>query len=173
MKCWAKVVALLLSVAYIQAGAQSAPGGEAAAQNTQVRGYWVDLSTGLMWAAKDNGKDVSWRKAMKYCHDLRLDGYSDWRLANTFELQGIYDKTVEAPGQAGPSNKLRQFTWHVKGNLFLTGDEWASHQVAGRMPLESYENYFDFNEGRFDTDPSGWPYPSSGMRALCVRGSEK
>jgi hypothetical protein len=47
------------------------------AQETQVRGYWVDPSTGLMWAGRDNGKDVNWHKAMKYCRDLRLAGYSD------------------------------------------------------------------------------------------------
>jgi hypothetical protein len=86
------------------------------------------------------------------------------------ELQGIYDKTVEAPGLAGPTKTSRAFTWHVKGNLFLTGDQWSGHQVTGRVPLESYEYHFDFNEGRPDRDPSGWPYPSSGMRALCVRG---
>ena len=85
-----------------------------------MQGVWVDLSTCLMWAGKDNGKDVSWRRAMKYCHGLRLDGYSDWRLANMAELQGIYDKTVEAPGLAGPAKTPRAFTWHVKGNLFLT-----------------------------------------------------
>jgi hypothetical protein len=141
-----------------------------AAQEAQARGYWADPSTGLMWAAKDNGKDVNWRIAIKYCHGLRLDGYSDWRLAYMAELQGIYDKTVEAPGLAGPAKTPRAFTWHVKGNLFLTGDQWSGHQVTGRMPLESYEDYFVFNEGRPDTDPSGWPYSSSGMRALCVRG---
>jgi hypothetical protein len=130
---------------------------------------WVDPSTGLMWAGKDNGKDVGWRKAMKYCSGLRLDGYSDWRLANMAELQGIFDKTVESPGLAGLTKSTRAFTWHVKGNLFLTGDEWSGHQVIGRIPLESYEYHFDFNEGRPDKDPSGWPYPSSGMRALCVR----
>ena len=107
---------------------------------------------------------------MKYCHGLRLNGDSDWRLADMAELQGIYDKTVEAPGLAGPTKTPRPFTWHVKGNLFLTGDQWSGHQVTGRMPLESYEYHFDFNEGRPDKDPSGWPYPSSGMRALCVRG---
>jgi hypothetical protein len=142
-------------------------------EETQVRGVWVDPSTHLMWAGKDNGKDVSWRSAMKYCHALRLDRYSDWRLANMAELQGIYDKGVEAPGLAGPSRPPRAFTWHVKGNLFLTGDQWSGHQVTGRMPLESYEYHFDFNEGRADKDPSGWPYPSSGMRALCVRGPER
>jgi hypothetical protein len=143
------------------------------AQDRPTRSVWIDPPTGLMWAAKDNGKDVSWRKAMRYCHDLRLDGYSDWRLATIAELQGIYDKTVEAPGQVGPSKSLRAFTWHVKGNLVLTGDQWSGRQVTGRMPMESYEYYFDFNEGRSDKDPSGWPYPSSGMRALCVRGPEK
>ena len=107
---------------------------------------------------------------MKYCHSQRLNGYSDWRLANMAELQGIYDKTVEAPGLSGPGKSLEAFTWHVKGNLFLTGDQWSGRQVTGRMPLESYEYYFDFNEGRADKEPSGWPYSSSGMRALCVRG---
>ena len=89
------------------------------------------------------------------------------------ELQGIFDKTVEAPGLAGPTKAPEAFTWHVKGNLFLTGDQWSGHQVTGRMPLESYEYYFDFNEGRPDREPSGWPYSSSGMRALCVRGPGK
>jgi len=138
-----------------------------------TQGVWVDPSTGLMWAAKDNGKDVSWRGAMKYCHSLRLDGYSDWRLANMAELQGIYDKTLEASGLAGPPKNTEAFTWHVKGNLFLTGDQWSGHPMTGRMPLESYEYYFDFNDGKSDKDPSGWPYPTSGRRALCVRGPEK
>ena len=141
-----------------------------AAQDNRTRGVWIDPSTSLMWAGKDNGKDVSWRKAMKYCHGLRLEGLSDWRLADMAELEGIYDKTVEAPGLVGRTKALRAFTWHVKGNLFLTGDQWSGRQVTGRMPLESYEYHFDFNSGKPDRDPSGWPYPSSGMRALCVRG---
>jgi len=149
------------------------PSQRAIAQNRPTQSVWIDPSTGLMWAAKDNGKDVSWRKAMKYCRDLHLNGHSDWRLATIAELQGIYDKAVEAPGQAGPSKSPRVFTWHVKGNLFLTGDEWSGRQMTGRMPLESYEYHFDFNEGRSDKDPSGWPYPSSGMRALCVRGPDQ
>jgi hypothetical protein len=144
-----------------------------AARDNPGQGVWVDPSTGLMWAGKDNGKDISWRRAMKYCHGLRLDGYSEWRLANMAELQGIYDKTAEVSGLAGPAKAPRSFTWHVKGNLFLTGDQWSGHQVTGRMPLESYEYHFDFNAGKPDRDPGGWPYPSSGMRALCVRGPGK
>jgi hypothetical protein len=109
------------------AGAQSSMQDQGQAQETQARGYWVDPSTGLMWAGKDNGKDVNWHKAMKYCRDLRLAGYSDWGLANMAELQGTYDSTADAPGLAGPHRKLRDFTFHVKGNLFLTGNQWSSN----------------------------------------------
>jgi hypothetical protein len=140
----------------------------ASAQETQVRGYWVDRSTGLMWAGKDNGKDVSWNKAVKYCRDLRLAGYSDWRLANNVELQGIYDKAANAPGLAG-SGKGSADTWHVKGNLFLTGNQWANRNDGRRHSWGGYEWYFDFNAGRWDNEPSGFPYSSSFMRALCVR----
>jgi hypothetical protein len=94
----------------------------APSQETQLREYWVDPSTGLMWAGKDNGKDVNWHKATKYCRDLRLAGYSDWRLATLGELEGIYDKNANAPGRDGQGAS----TWHVKGNLFLTGNHGAA-----------------------------------------------
>src|SRR4029077_9959319 len=122
---WAKLAALLLSAAAIQASAQSAPEGQSRAQDSQIRDYWIDPSTGLMWSGKDNGKDVSWNKAMKYCRDLRLAGYSDWRLATIEELQDIYDANLETPGLAGPG-KGRAFTWHVRGGLLLSGVEWSS-----------------------------------------------
>src|SRR5690242_10895242 len=103
MKCW--IQAAVLSVAAIHASAQSAPESQSRAQDTQARGVWTDPSTGLMWAGKDSGKDVSWKRAVKYCRDLRLAGYSDWRLASLGELEGIYDKNANAPGLMGPSGK--------------------------------------------------------------------
>ena len=57
-----------------------------------MRGYWVDPSTSLMWAGKDNGKDVSWNKAMKYCRDLRRSlwyGLRDVIGALTLRPQGV------------------------------------------------------------------------------------
>lgn len=173
MKCWTKVAALLLFIASIQGSAQSVPEGHGAAQETQARGFWTDPSTGLMWAARDNGKDLSWKGAVNYCRDLRLAGYSDWRLATRAELGAIYDRNANAPGLAG-SGKDNLFTYHVKGNLFLTGDEWSSERrYDDRKHPDGYGWYFDFNEGRSDNQPSGFPYPHSLMRALCVRGSQK
>jgi hypothetical protein len=172
----AKILVILLSVTAMIAGAQSPTNDRGPEQETQVRGYWSDPSTGLMWAGKDNGKDVSWKKAMKYCRDLRLAGYSDWKLATLAELEGIYDKSANAPGLArlgGPA-KGSDCTWHVKGNLFLTGNQWSSNQILDdRGHPSGYVSYFDFNEGRPSDDPTGFPYPFTNRRALCVRGFGK
>lgn len=173
MKYQAKVATLLLLVSAFMASAQSAPEGESRPLEAQAHGVWTDPSTGLMWAGKDNGKDVSWKDAVKYCRDLRLAGYSNWRLATRTELGAIYDRNANAPGSAG-SGKDSSFTYHVKGNLFLTGDEWSSERINDdRGHPSAYAWYFDFNEGRSDEQPSGFPYPHSLMRALCVRGSQK
>jgi Protein of unknown function (DUF1566) len=142
------------------------------AQEIQIRGYWIDPSTGLMWAGKDNGKDVNWKNAVKYCRALRLAGYSDWRLATLGELEGIYDKNANAPGLMGPSGKGTASTWHVKGNLFLTGNQWSSTQLGDdRGHPSGYAPRFDFNEGRvFNGDEITF---YTNKRALCVRGSGK
>jgi hypothetical protein len=125
-----------------------------------------------MWAGKDNGKDLKWKNAVKYCRDLRLAGYSDWRLATLGELEGIYDKNANAPGLMGPSGKGTASTWHVKGNLLLTGDQWSSSQrMDDRGHPSGYVWRFDFNDGRpFDGDELSF---YSNKRALCVRGSGK
>jgi len=174
MKRYAKAVLILLSTITAIAVAQSSTNDPGAAQGTQARGYWIDPSTKLMWAGKDNGKDVSWKKAMKYCEKLRLAGYADWMLATLPELAQIYDSKVESPGLMGPSGRGESSTWHVKGGLFLTGDEWSSERIYDdRGHPSGYDWYFDFNEGRSNNEPSGFPYSSSGKRALCVRGPDK
>jgi len=124
---YAKVVFILFFAGAFISAAQSATEERSLAQETQERGYWVDHSTGLMWAGRDNGKDVSWRGAVKYCRNLRLAGHSDWRLATLSELEGIYDRTANASGLAGHGDS-RPFAWHVKGDLFLTGHPWSTTQ---------------------------------------------
>jgi hypothetical protein len=127
-----------------------------------------------MWAGKDNGKDVSWKNAVKYCRDLRLAEYSDWRLASLDELKGIYDKSANSPGM-NPKSRWHPdepMTFHVKGNLFLTGNQWSSSRVPDdRGKPSGYAWRFDFNEGRSFSGDELWFYTNK--RALCVRGSEK
>jgi hypothetical protein len=173
VKSWANVVMLLLSFAVLKGSAQSASEGQSRSPEAQASGVWTDPSTGLMWAAKDNGKDVSWKGAVKYCRVLRLAGFSNWRLATLAELGAIFDRNANAPGLAGPGKESPD-DWHVKGNLFLTGDEWSSERRKDdRGDPNGYAWYFDFNEGTSKNDPIGFLYSHSLMRALCVRGSHK
>ncbi|MDO5971228.1 DUF1566 domain-containing protein [Flavivirga aquimarina] len=51
----------------------------------------TDNASGLMWAKNDNGKGLDWQDALVYAKQSKLADYSDWRLPNVKELQGIID----------------------------------------------------------------------------------
>lgn len=54
-------------------------------------GTVLDTSTNLMWAAKDNGRDIKWANAKSYCKNYRGGGHKDWRMPTHDELAGLYD----------------------------------------------------------------------------------
>ena len=56
-----------------------------------------DQTTGLMWAAKDNGGPITWDEAKTYCQDYRGGGYEDWRMPTTEELKGLYNPRFSDP----------------------------------------------------------------------------
>jgi hypothetical protein len=90
---------------------------------------------------------VNWNQAIAYCANLRLGGYTDWRLPTIEELQGIYDVNA--------SEK------HVKGNLNLSSKYfWSS------TPASSKAWFFFFSNGRRYTFRIS---DSKEDRALCVR----
>jgi hypothetical protein len=92
-----------------------------------------------MWMKQDNGSNVTWQQAMDYCQRLQLAGHSDWRLTTIDELQGIYDARVNIPGQCCGSQSV---TWHVKGNLQLSGWDWSSSQgnASGGAWVLNFDN---------------------------------
>ena len=126
-----------------------------------------------MWAWRDNGKDVGRHKAMRYCRNLRLAKYSDWRLAAIDELEGIYDHKSATSGEnpRSPWHDAEYMTFSVKGNLFLTSDrEWSSTPEIdenGRASNASFR-YFDLQTGSRE---KGFEDIAEGdfMPALCVR----
>jgi len=165
MKRQATVV-LIFFVATILAGVRSSVQDQSSAQVTLARGYWTDSSTGLMWASNDNGKDITWGNALKYCRSLSVAGYSDWRLPSIDELQGIYDDSGFAAPH--PKDVVPVLAGEAKGGLLLTGArEWSSNRVLDdRGHNTGYAWEFDFPHGRRWKDPLGY---TGSLRALCVR----
>jgi hypothetical protein len=167
MKRQATVVLSLFLVVTILVRAQPSAQDQSAAQETLARGYWSDPSSGLMWTAKDNGNDVTWGNAVKYCRNLSVAGYSDWRLPSIDELQGIYDDT----GFAAPHSRgsILALAGKAKGGLLLTGArEWSSTRVLDdRGHNTGIAWQYDFPHGsRWRYDPLGY---KRSLRALCVR----
>jgi len=158
------------------AGAQHSNWSPALAQKTQAEGYWIDPSTGLMWAARDSEKRMSWHKAVKYCRALKDAGYSDWRLARIDELEGLVNLRAYATEHVGSSDIMH---WngdlHVNGGLLLTGDRhWSSTQVSDPNSQVSTSHFwsFDFREGKRMAGFEDWA-EGDRMHALCVRDARQ
>jgi hypothetical protein len=113
---------------------------------------WKDSATGLVWAIKDNGANVNWDLASEYCRNLRLGGYSDWRLPTIDELEGIYDRSLAKQYKAkGPIELSDSRVW--SGTTNASGEVWS---------------FFFSYGGRSPSRTSG--HGSAGT-ALCVRRS--
>jgi hypothetical protein len=56
----------------------------------QKDGVIKDTKTGLQWA-QDAGQMMTWDQANSYARNLRLGGYSDWRLPNKEELNSLVE----------------------------------------------------------------------------------
>jgi len=59
----------------------------------------TDTKTGLQWQDNEDAKTVekTWIEAIKYCENLTLGGYDDWRLPNFNELYFLADKNKRSP----------------------------------------------------------------------------
>ena len=66
-------------------------------------GTVTDRNTGLMWAAKDNGSDINWSDAKRYCENYRGGGYDNWRMPTEDELTGLYDPSMGYIPSCAPS----------------------------------------------------------------------
>jgi hypothetical protein len=120
---------------------------------TKAQATWTDPATGLMWAHQDNGSLVNWNQANSYCSNLRLGGYSDWRLPTLSELTNIYDGNLSAREK------------YVKGGIQLsyTGLQkvWTS-STGGISAGQAWNFSFRKGWGEFDSvDYAAF--------ALCVR----
>ena len=121
-----------------------------------------DGKTSLQWSQKDNGADVDFNGAKKYCEDLTLAGHDDWRLPTLEELKGLYDEKVASP----PTYQYRgkAYPLRVDPAFQLTAPGiWSSSLRYQNRPVAWS---FFFSSGReLETMPNAKNY----QRALCVR----
>jgi hypothetical protein len=59
--------------------------------DTSTPGIVIDNVTGLTWQKTLNGTLYAWSSAKRYCDDLGLAGFTDWRLPSRIELVSLSD----------------------------------------------------------------------------------
>ena len=96
----------------------------------------VDEKTGFVW--QDN-KDVakvekSYTEAKKYCEELDVDGFSDWRLPTLAEAYTIIDMRRERPA--------------LKNGFVMRVDEWfwTATPFAGAPKKEAWRLSLRYGE---------------------------
>jgi hypothetical protein len=123
-------------------------------QTAPAQETWKDPATGLIWAVKDNNSDVNYTQARDFCSNLRVGGFSDWRLGSIDELDALFDSKSKQPFKIkGPIQLGASGVW--SGTALPSGGEvWTFYfAYGGRSPLRT----------------SGH---SSYGRALCVRAEK-
>ena len=90
----------------------------------------LDKVTGLVWAARDNGADITWDAAIAYASSYRGGGHADWRLPTEAELEALAEPEM-AHRERGDCTK-------GKLNVIVTalihpscGLVWSSAAIAG------------------------------------------
>jgi TIR domain/Protein of unknown function (DUF1566) len=130
---------------------KTAPASEQAVQTEVPQGVYLDPETGLMWTMEDNGSDINCPQAIEYARQLRLGGYSDWRLPTIDELEKLYDP------RGGSKYNIR------KPFRLTEGFMWSSTKEGSDF---AWGFLFDFGK-RYSSHMDSYDY----SRALCVRRS--
>jgi hypothetical protein len=117
-----------------------------------------DTRTGLLWSQSDNGTEINWSDASRYCSGKG----GGWRLPTISELQGIY--------RTGGSNKTQcgRFRCDVSALFRLTDVWFMSSEKLGNKFSSRAVHGVTLDDGRTSSYDPASAY-SPGVRALCVR----
>lgn len=114
----------------------------------------IDSQNGLMWALRDNGEDIDWYGAKKYCEDFSAGGYTDWRMPDIEELADLYS-----------GNGSNEEGYAIAGPFQITDCcIWSSYDTMGGALA------FSFKSGK---KPALYLTDTYQLRALPVREMTK
>ena len=89
------LVAFMISMPFTPCLAEGKRGEEIGRDGRFVaysKGIVIDTQAGLMWAARDNGSNITRSEAKKYCENYKGAGYTDWRMPTLEELRGLFEQ---------------------------------------------------------------------------------
>jgi len=125
----------------------------------------IDHKTGLMWQ-QDNVEIINWSQANKYAKNLKLGGFSDWRLPTIDELKTLIvgvpegkEFGEEKKGFGENGSYWQKGVWKYGGNAF--GCFWSSSERSG---YEGYAKHVDFFTGSVGNVLKSYP-----LDVRCVR----
>jgi hypothetical protein len=102
-------------------------------------GTVLDTRTDLMWAAKDNGSDITLQNAKSFCENYRGGGYTDWRLPSQDELGLLYDRRKSYKFNNSPDSFFN--TVHLTDLIQVSGGNiWASDTRDSEVADFSFDN---------------------------------
>ncbi len=116
-----------------------------------------DHTSGLMWAATDNGSNINWSGSIEYCEAYSGGGHNDWRTPTTNELATLYGNSKKVDGK-----DYAQSIDLVTSTIRVTGPwVWTSRRTSKNKAFAYGFNYGA--ERRLHRGSGG------GRRALPVR----
>jgi hypothetical protein len=137
-------------------------------------GTVLDTKSNLMWTARDNGSALSWPGAKAYATGARVGGYTDWRLPNSSELAGLFDKTksrrafcpsaVDELGAAADEVHVTTELIHISCTRQWTAQETDAKAGSAKV--------FDFHSGNDAARPATPEFIDTASRVLLVRAAK-
>ena len=102
---------------------------------TSANGVVTDTKTSLMWASRDNGRDINWANAKAYCDNYKAGGFSDWRLPTQDELAELY--------KAGIRNRKNQI---ISLSSYCL---WTSETSGSKAAYFNFSRGYRYWDGQF------------------------
>ncbi len=93
----------------------------------------------LMWQDDESAKTLNknWKEAIRYCEELSLAGYSDWRLPNINELLTIVDRSRYKPAiNVAFKNISSDFYWYYWSSTPSAHSTYADYGNAWSVNFE-------------------------------------